>query len=389
MRVLHVVPSFYPAMVYGGPTLSTYSLCTAEARSAEGCEVRVLTSDADGPRAVLDVDTTRDVALAERFSVRYCPRIGPEATSPTLLRLLPGYLRWAEVVHLMSVYSFPTIPTLLACNLMRRPVVWSPRGMLQRWERSTNTALKGAWDRVCHAVSPRGMTLHFTSQEEADESLRRFGGFPHAVIPNGVDLPEHVEHVDAVGHGGEPALRVVFLGRLHPVKGIENLIAAFARFRAGAGVSASLTLAGGGEPAYVASLRARIVELGIEGEVAMPGPVGDEAKRALFARADVVVVPSFRESFGIVVVEALAHEVPVIAGRATRGGRLAEEGAGLWVDNAPDALAEALARIVSMPRREMGRRGRAWVERELTWDGVARRTLALYRSLDGHERGVE
>jgi glycosyltransferase involved in cell wall biosynthesis len=281
-------------------------------------------------------------------------------------------------VHLMAVYSFPTIPTLLACNALRRPVVWSPRGMLQRWEASSNTALKNAWDQVCRVVSPRGMTLHFTSQEEADESIRRFRGFPWAVIPNGVELPERVEHVD------DPStLRVVYLGRLHPIKGLENLIEGFARYLTRATGAATLTLAGGADAAYVASLRAKIQALGIEGSVTMPGAVDGDAKRALFARADVVMQPSFRESFGIVIAESLAHEVPVIAGRGTPWPRLEDEGAGLWVPNDPASLAAAIERIAAMPRREMGRRGRAWVEREYSWDLVAERTIDLYRRVAG------
>ena len=298
-----------------------------------------------------------------------------------MLRLLPSFLRAADVVHLMAVYSFPTIPTLLACALLRRPVVWSPRGMLQRWEASSNTALKNAWDRICHVVSPRGMTLHFTSQEEADESTRRFRGFPSVVIPNGVDLPERVEHVD------DPAtLRVVYLGRLHPIKGLENLIDAFARFTLSPThprAAPTLTLAGGGIRRTSRRCGRRSGRSGSRAAWRCRARWTGEAKRALFAHADVIVLPSFRESFGIVIAEALAHEVPVIAGRGTPWPRLEEEGAGLWVPNDPASLAAAIERIAAMPLREMGRRGRAWVEREYSWDLVAERTIDLYRRVIG------
>jgi glycosyltransferase involved in cell wall biosynthesis len=380
VRVLHVAPSFYPALVYGGPTHSTYNLCRAVAR--QGCEVRVLTTDANGARAVLDVDRSRDVTLFPNLSVRYCPRIGRESLSPTFLRLLPEYLRWAEVVHLMAVYSPPTIPTLLAAHALRRPVVWSPRGMLQRWEASRNRRLKDAWDQVCRLVAARDTTLLFTSREEADESNARFGGFPWEIIPNGVDLPERVAHV-----GEEGAIRLVFLGRLHPIKGLENLLAGFARYRHTTKLRATLTLAGSGEADYVASLRAKIAELGLGDHVEMPGSVDGEAKTALFAHADVVLVPSFRESFSIVVIEALGHEVPVIAARGTPWKRLEDEGCGLWVDNDPASLAAAMERIEGMPRRAMGEKGRALVEREYTWDLVGRETVALYRGLIARGRG--
>ena len=383
MRVLHVVPSFYPALVYGGPTQSTYNLCLAEAR--RGCEVKVLTSNANGPRAVLDVDTRREVPVGP-LTVRYWPRIGRESVSPVFFGLLPGYVRWADVVHLMAVYSFPTPPTLAACRLFRKPVVWSPRGMLQRWESSKNRAIKDTWDRLCHAVAPRGMTLCFTSDHESDESTRRFQGFDSVIIPNGVDLPDRALHEPSAGE-----LRVVFLGRLHPIKGIENLLDGFARFlpmfRERTGRGASLVVAGGGDRAYVEELRARAERLGLGDVVSMPGEVRGEAKRALFARADVVVVPSFRESFGIVVAEALAHEVPVIAGRGTPWRRLEDEGAGLWVDNDAASLAAAMDRIAGLPLAEMGRRGRAWVARDLSWDLAAERTIALYRRMIAAQRG--
>lgn len=376
MRVLHVVPWFHPATAYGGPIQSTHGLCVAEARSRRlRCEVRVLTTDANGPHAVLDVDTTRELVLEERFSVRYCPRVGGEAASPALLRHLPGYLRWADVVHLMSVYSFPTIPTLLACNLMGRPVVWSPRGMLQRWEASSKVALKNAWDQVCRVVSRRGTTLHFTSQEEADESTRRFGGFPSVVIPNGVDLPERADHVEG------PGLRLLTLGRLHPIKGIENLIAACGELRDRGFGPFSLTLAGEGDRAYTELLQRQVAKLSLGAIVTFAGDVRGEAKERLFAASDVLVAPSFRENFGNAIAEALAHQLPVIAGRGTPWAGLEIHDAGLWVKNDPASLAAAIVRVAMMPRAEMGTRGRAWVTRAFGWDEVSAQMIAVYEGL--------
>ena len=101
------------------------------------------------------------------------------------------------------------------------------------------------------------------------------------------------------------------------------------------------------------------------------------------------MLPSFRESFGIVIAEALAHGVPVIAGRGTPWPRLEEEGAGLWVKHDPESLAAAMDRISAMPLREMGRRGRAWMEREYSWDLVAERTIDLYRRVVDRGTGGE
>ena len=110
MKILHVVPSFHPAYSYGGPIRSTFELCRNTVEL--GGDVRVLTTDANGLDRVLDVDNNEEVQLPEGFRVRYCPRRLRHSVSPTLMRLLPTYMRWADVVHLTGVYNFPTFPTI-------------------------------------------------------------------------------------------------------------------------------------------------------------------------------------------------------------------------------------------------------------------------------------
>jgi hypothetical protein len=143
-----------------------YTLCRYLVRT--GCQVRVLTTNANGPDAVLNVPTDRDVLL-DGVSVRYCPRFGAENTSIDLLRRLPSAIAWADVVHLTAVYSFPTIPVLALARMARKPVVWSPRGSLQRWQGSTNLRAKMVWERLCTLFAPQYLTLHVTSAEEAEE----------------------------------------------------------------------------------------------------------------------------------------------------------------------------------------------------------------------------
>jgi hypothetical protein len=97
-------------VVYGGPTQSVYQFGCAPVRNNR--EVRVLNTNTNGPNAVLDVDTTKDIELVSGLWVRYCHRILDVSIYPTLLRLLMARIRWADLVHLTAVYSFPTSPTL-------------------------------------------------------------------------------------------------------------------------------------------------------------------------------------------------------------------------------------------------------------------------------------
>lgn len=293
-----------------------------------------------------------------------------------LLRLLPRYIRWADVVHLSAVYSFPTIPTLLACRLLRRPLMWSPRGMLQRWEGTTRPSLKAVWEVICRAVAPPRMALHATSSVEARETAARMPGIEVSIIPNGVDVPECAVRVN--GHGG---LQLVYLGRLHPKKGIENLVDGYALLSDEARMRVSLTIAGSGDSVYTRLLQDKIAAAGLSSSVRMIGEVRGRDKERLLQSADVVVVPSYTENFANVVAEALAHGVPVIASKGTPWERVEERGCGLWVDNAPESLADAITKMSRSALRQMGERGREWVAREFAWDSVAGDMITAYQGL--------
>ena len=376
VKILHVVPSFYPAHVYGGPIQSVFHLCCHLV--SNGGDVRVLTTNANGRNALLEVDNKSLIEVAEGVYVRYCHRLRPESTSLALLGALYGYLKWADVVHLTAVYNFPTIPTLVAARAMGKPVVWSPRGALQRWEGSTRLKLKTTWEHICRAVAPPDTILHVTSQEEARESLEKMRGFRSAIVPNAVEIPPYPVRKPRTG-----TLRLMFLGRLHPKKGIENLLEACKNLRLApdhAQGAWSLEIVGTGDPAYTRTLYQRIETLGLSGSVKMAGELVGKDKDDAFARADLLMAPSYTENFGMVVAEGLSHCVPVIAGRGMPWKRMEEVGCGLWVDNDPGSLASAIERMSRMPLEEMGQAGRRWMEREYGWDSAARRMLDVYRA---------
>jgi len=376
MKVLQITPAFYPAYVYGGPIECVYLLSRQLVH--HGCEVWVLTTDANGPDKVLDVAKDREVELAKDLRVRYCRRVMRHTVSPALLRAIPPYVRRVDLVHLTAVYSFPTIPTLIVCRVLGKPVVWSPHGSLQRWKGSRRSKLKAFWEWVCRAVAPKTLMLHTTSEQEAQAARERFPDADVMVIPNCVQIPEQVTHVE-----GRGMLRLLYLGRLDPKKGIENLLQACKILNRNYGEAWSLTIAGAGDRPYTESLRDRIAVLSLQQQVRMIGEVAGDAKERLFEKADIVVVPSFTENFGLVVAEALAHEVPVIASRGTPWSRLEEMGCGLWVNNDPESLAKAIERISRLPRREMGQRGREWMRAEFSWDHGAREMLSCYKRLVG------
>jgi glycosyltransferase involved in cell wall biosynthesis len=371
MKVLHVAPSFHPAYSYGGPIRSTFELCRNLGEL--GCEVRVLTTDANGLDQVLDVDTNEEVELPEGFRVRYCPRRLRHSVSPTLMRLLPAYMRWADVVHLTSVYSFPTFPTIFWARSMNKPLIWSPRGALQRWKGSRRIGIKGVWDFLWyHAADRAELMMHVTSDFENRETSSRFPKLRMAMIPNGVDVPAALNRRERNGE-----LRLLFIGRLDPKKGIEALLRACSLIDSAP--PWRLAIAGEGAPRYALQLKEQIHALGLEGRVEMMGEVLSEAKKRLFESSDVTLVPSYTENFAIVVAEALAHGVPVIASKGTPWSRLEEMQCGLWVDNDPESLAAAIRSISTMRLQNMGLKGREWMRNEFSWHSVTKQMLDLYQ----------
>lgn len=375
MNILHVVPTFYPATYFGGPIYSLLGLCNALARRGDA-RLRILTTNSAGPAREDRLPARRiPVHSPEGYEINYCRKWwGKEFSGPLLVKLFP-MVRWADVVHLTSVYSFSTVPTLLLCRLLRKPVVWSPRGQLQRWEKSRKVFLKRIWEMICDGMlNPVRSVLHVTSRDEAEESKRRITRARVEIVENGVDIPPNIPDRPWTPAG---ALRLLFIGRLDPKKGIENLMQTLKILDE----RVSLAICGSGEPSYEALLKALVHELGLVPRVRFMGHVEDEAKSRAFWSADVCVVPSFTENFAMVVAEALAHGVPVIASRGTPWPGLVERECGLWVENDPAALARAITDIRGQNLEQMGKYGRRWMQKSFSWEAVADRMFAVYRGL--------
>jgi glycosyltransferase involved in cell wall biosynthesis len=372
VNILHVTPSFFPARVYGGPIESTLGLCAALA--ARGNAVRVLTTTADGPDRVLAPGTF--VSQYRGIEIVYCRRRLGETTSPVLLAKLGEFVRRADVIHLTGVYSFPTLPTLLACRSWGKGLLWSPRGALQAWTGSSRPVAKWLWRAACGAAGGRAVGLHATSPQEAVAARRYFPQWVSTVIPNGVDLPSVRPWNESAG------FELLFIGRVHPIKALDRLIVALGAIRSVLPEGWRLTVAG---PArdhdYMTALTALAQEHRIEQHLQVIGEVSGDVKETLFERSHLVVVPSHSENFGMVVAEALARERPVLASRGTPWAGVEDNGCGRWVDNEPSAMSEALLALVRAPLREMGRCGRLWMAESYGWSSVAVQAEYTYRNL--------
>jgi glycosyltransferase involved in cell wall biosynthesis len=379
MKILHVTPNYYPATYWGGPIFSVYALNNALACSPD-VSLKVLSTDSAGPSLSERLNRSELKGLYPNQEVLVMRRIAGACISSELLHKLPSMVRWADVVHLTATYSFPTIPTLIACRILGKPLVWSPRGAIldaHEWEGSRRKKLKRLWEIFCNAMLLSGMDItHVTSERERQVTQARIPNAKAVIVPNGVDIPPEFPERDWLPNG---CLRLMYLGRLTPKKGIENLLQALKQLNV---PKAVLTIYGDGDAGYSAHLKSLAEQLGLLGTVvSFAGQVNGEAKRTAFHLADVCVVPSYTENFCMVVAEALAHGVPVIASQGTPWNRIEEKQCGLWVKNNPESLAKAISQIRLLCLQEMGQRGRRWMEKEFSWDALARKMMETYRSL--------
>jgi glycosyltransferase involved in cell wall biosynthesis len=265
------------------------------------------------------------------------------------------------------------------------PRIVSVRGMLEPWALGHHRWRKRlAWRLFQARDLTTARAIHVTSDAEAESVGRRGLGVPIAVVPNGVEIPATLPP----RHRG-PRRRALFLSRIHPKKGLPLLLDAWAGVRP---EGWELVLAGPDDGGHRAELETRVAGSALEATVSFIGPVSDAEKWALYRSADVFVLPTRSENFGLVVAEALAAEVPVLTTRGAPWKELETHSCGWWVEVDSRAVAEGLRQALALSdeeRREMGRRGRGLVQARYSWAVAARQMKPVYTWLLGQAPAPE
>ncbi len=378
MTVVHTIGSLRAD--HGGPSRSVASLCGALAE--EGVETHLVTAFPTNPSPdqspILPEGDVQVHAIQERTRLQQALR------SPV------GFYQrlWAvvkeiqpDVIHDHGAWLPSNAVAAWVARQTGVPLVVSPRGMVAEWTLSHQAFKKrAAWHLYQKRAFQQATLFHATASGEADD-LRRLGmETPAAVIPNGVALPE----IRPTGNTSEHKW-VLFLSRLHPVKGLPMLLEAWAQIQP---EGWTLELVGPSEDGHRDELERKVATLDLDGEVVFSGPVDDNAKWRKYTAADLFVLPSHSENFGIVVAEALAAGVPVLTTTGTPWQELKTHDCGWWVDPELAAIKEALTTALNLSdaeRNAMGQRGRHLVESTYTWRAVGQRMRRAYESLLGNE----
>ena len=294
-----------------------------------------------------------------------------------------------NIVHVHGLWSLSLHRCEVICRRWHIPYVIAPRGMLEPWSLEQKWLKKriARWlyqnsDLRCAAA------LHATAESEA-EQFRRLGfKNPVFVSPNGVNVPTNFSCVEYVERAEK---RILFVSRMHPKKGVLELIEAYHQLVVGGWqlvddwcVELVYTVSGELEKEYEAKVKARVRDFGLQNKFVFTGALNDNEKWAAYARGDLFVLPTYSENFGIVVAEALWAGVPVITTRGTPWRELEERKCGWWIDVGVEPLVTALKEAMSLSddeRLEMGKRGEELVEEKYTWDAVVNKMVDGYENI--------
>lgn len=366
MQIIEVVP--YIGNISNGPSYSVPMLCRAIA-ALPGCNLTLHTL---APIPEKHPEWNFELALWPRRRFPH-PALG---RSPEMKARLREACRDADIIHNHSLWMLPNIYPEFVRRGTNCKLVVSPRGCLAPWalKRSPHKKLISRFLGQYANLRNANM-LHATCEKEYLE-IRRFGlKQPVVVLPNGVDFPECSGEKSSSG-----PCKLLFLGRLHPVKGIEYLLEAWQKL-APEFPGWELTIVGPGAPAYVARLK-KMAENGPR-TVFLPEVTGKNRTR-MYAQADLYVLPSHTENFGMTVAEALICGTPVVTTDGTPWTELPKRRAGWCVPVGTAPLETALRQALALPRNElarMGENGGNWMKEDFNWPTIGERMANAYRWL--------
>jgi glycosyltransferase involved in cell wall biosynthesis len=365
MRVTHIVPNI--AKEASGPTYVGLRLCAALKPIGVSTTLAGLTDTAGqaAPTGVLLFPRGR----------------GPQrwGRSPALQAWLNQQLRAQQVdlLHSHGLWMSVNTQSLRAARQAKRPVVVSPHGSLSTWAmQSGSWAKKLAWPLSLRPALRYVNGFHATALSELEEI--RHWGFrqPVAVVPLGIESPPESA---SAPRAGKPRT-LLFLGRIHPKKGLPILLAAWHELHSEF-PQWQIRVVGPDDGGHLAEVQALARQWCLP-RIEFSGPALGLEKWQAYREAELFVLPTHSENFAVAVAEALATGIPAIVSHGAPWAGLEQHQAGWWIATNTDAWIGCLRQVLKLPPdalRAHGARGRAWMQAAFTWEATARQMLAAYR----------
>ena len=386
LKLLVVMPCYQPAIYYGGPISAVHEMNKALVKS--GIDVTVFTTNANG-KLRLNVPLEQEVKI-DGVKVFYYPLsfAGSYFYAPKLSKSLKTNLHIYDVVHINWLYVYTTVAAAAECIRQNIPYILTPHGMLDSYSISLKGSLKKKLYIAC--IEKRNIknahAIHYSSAGEKEEAFISRWNIDDVIVPNIIDLPSKLKSIlDEVSFYAEyPFLKhksiVVSMGRLNYIKGLDQLLKSWNMVIA-AVPNAHLIIAGPDSNGYIEVLKRIVKSEGISASVSFLGTVIGDRKSGLLYNSDVFVSSSYLESFGMAIVEAMAHGLPVaITDKVNIKSEIVEAEAGLISSCEPISISNNLIYLLENKNiaNQMGIRGIALVRKKFDLNSVVRKMKEIY-----------
>ena len=388
MKILHIIPSYVPAYSFGGPVKAVHELCKGLVR--RGLDVSVFTTNITlekNPNIPLNIPQDMDGVKVTYYPVTF-PR--SYCYSKQLADAIKERIAEFDILHIHSVYRYTTFIAARLCDHYKKPYILNPFGALDPSMIKLKSRLKKTL--YIKLVESRAISnakaIHVASRYEKDNYEMLGFKTPAIVIPRGVDLSEYsdcVKYQDL--RKRYPKLSgkkiILFLGRMHPKKGLDLLAKAFKKI-VNKREDAFLIIAGSGDEGYVSKIKNLFRKNGLSKHVLFTGMLLDSDKLSALYGSDLFVLPSYGENFGIAVLEAMACGLPVIiTNKVGLFHDVKEYRTGIITNCDQKEIAKATLTLLNdeSMRKAMGENGRRLAKDIFTNDEVADRAARVYREI--------
>lgn len=385
MKVLHVIPAVAPS--YGGPSQAVLDMCRA--LIVEGVEAEIATTNSDGCKDL-------NVTLQQRIDHKGVPTYFFSRSLKTEYKFSLPFAQWLKrnlknynLLHIHSVFCYPTAIAAYYARKFGIPYIICPAGILENWPMHQHRFRKWLYLQLVEKKSLDGaLAIHCTSEKEKN-SIEQFDFKPPAVvIPLSVSVAFQYQAIEKgrfrkkFPQIGQRKL-IVFLSRIHKKKGLELLIEALASLKKNQN-NFFLVIAGSGNERYLKTLKDKIARYDLNSQILFTGHLGGEEKYALLRDADLFVLSSYQENFGIAVAEALQMGVPVIVSdQVALCKEIESSEAGMVVPCDSKRLALAVGQLLNdyEERVRMGKNGKQLAVEKFNSGQMANKLTVLYGSI--------
>ncbi len=374
LKILHIIPDLSPKT--GGPVAALKAMSSSQAEL--GYDVSIATTDLDHDKNLKIKNVKILYFKCNIKTIRY---------SHSLKQYLKNNIIKFGIVHIHTIWQYPTYIAGKICKQYKIPYILRPCGMLDKWSFKQKKLKKAIYYNLFEKKTIKNAeAIHFATEYEHEESLKIINNNNYFISPLSLDSP--IKKINNAPMVSEPY--ILFLSRIHPIKHPDLLIKAFSKILNDFS-EYNLVLAGPCKDCYKQTLNQLIKGLNLTNKVHFPGIVHGDQKENLLKYADFFVLPSQHENFGIAAAEAMGAGLPIIVGeKVALGDDVIKYNTGLIVKLTADDIARAMKELLSSPakRKVMGKNGYEYVKNHLSKEKIAKQLINKYKTIIKKSKSV-